>query len=224
MIEHVFFDLDHTLWDFERNSETCLKAIHTHQIAGKVPYEAFVGTFRVINRGLWRQLEAYTLTHDELRRTRFRNTLLALDIPCTEEESLAMNDEFMRLLPVQKHLIDGALEVLEYLHPKYQLHIISNGFLDIQTRKMTESGILSYFDQIITSDISGAKKPDIKIFDYALRSAGTTQDRSVYIGDDEIADKTGSENAGLPFIHFDPAGSASSHGVIRELKDLKSIL
>lgn len=224
MTEHVFFDLDHTLWDFERNSETCLKEIHTCQVAGRVPYEAFVGTFRVINRGLWRQLEANTITHDELRRNRFRNTLRTLEVPCTEEESLAMNEEFMRLLPVQKHLIEGAQEVLEYLRPKYQLHIISNGFLDIQTRKMTESGILSYFDRIITSDISGAKKPDRKIFDYALQSAGTTADRSLYIGDDEIADKTGSENAGLPFIHFDPNGNASSQGVITELTRLKSIL
>ena len=224
MIRHVFFDLDHTLWDFERNSEACLKEIHAHQLAGRVSYEAFVSAFRVINKGLWRQLEANTITHDELRRFRFRNTLLSLEVSCTEAESLAMNEEFMRLLPVQKHLMEGALDVLEYLRPKYQLHIISNGFLDIQTRKMTESGILSYFRHIITSDISGAKKPDRKIFEYALKSAGTMPDSSIYIGDDEIADKTGSANAGLPFIHFDPAGSVSSREVITELTHLKAIL
>lgn len=224
MTEHVFFDLDHTLWDFERNSETCLQEIHGHSVAGRVSYQAFINTFRVTNKGLWRQLEANTITHDELRKARFRDTLLTLDVPCTEEESLAMNEQFMQLLPVQKHLIEGAIDVLEYLRPKYQLHIISNGYLDIQTRKMTGSGILSYFRHIITSDISGARKPDRKIFDYALRSAGTTAERSVYIGDDEIADKAGSENAGLPFIHFDPSGHAFTPGVIRELTALKNIL
>ncbi|MCD8540519.1 MAG: HAD-IA family hydrolase [Leadbetterella sp.] len=159
-----------------------------------------------------------------MRRTRFRNTLLAVDVPCTEEESLAMNEEFMRLLPIQKHLMEGALEVLEYLRPKYRLHIISNGFLDIQTRKMTESGILSYFEHIITSDISGAKKPDKKIFDYALKSTGALPGRSVYIGDDEIADKAGSQNAGLPYIHYDPNEITPSRGVICKLTELKALL
>jgi len=224
MTEHVFFDLDHTLWDFERNSETCLKEIYAGRITGRVSYENFVSTFRVINKGLWRQLEAGTITHDELRRTRFRNTLLTLEVPCPEEESLAMNDLFMELLPEQKHLMEGAIEVLEYLRPKYLLHIISNGYLDIQTRKMTGSGILFYFSHIITSDVSGARKPDRKIFDYALKSAGATAERSVYIGDDEIADKTGSENAGLPYIHFDPSASASTPEVIRELTELKNLL
>lgn len=224
MTEHIFFDLDHTLWDFERNSETCLKEIYSQQMAGLVSYEAFIQTFRVINKGLWRQLEAHTITHDELRRTRFKNTLLALDQPCSEERSLSMNEQFMQLLPAQKHLMEGTLEVLEYLYPKYPLHIISNGYLDIQTKKMRESGILSYFRHIITSDISGARKPDKKIFDFALKSAGTSAERAVYIGDDEIADKIGSENAGLPFIHFDPAGHTSASGVIRNLTALKNIL
>lgn len=224
MTEHVFFDLDHTLWDFERNSETCLKEIYAGRITGRVPYENFVSTFRVINKGLWRQLETGTITHDELRRTRFKNTLLTLDVPCPEEESLAMNEQFMELLPQQKHLMEGAMEVLEYLRPKYRLHIISNGYLDIQTRKMTGSGIFPYFSRIITSDVSGARKPDSKIFEYALKSAGTTAERSIYIGDDEIADKTGSENAGLPYIHFDPTASASTPEVIRELTELKNFL
>lgn len=224
MIRHIFFDLDHTLWDFERNSEACLKEIYTHQVAGLVSYEDFTRTFRVINRGLWRQLEADTITHDELRKTRFSNTLLTLGFPCSEEQSLAMNEEFMQLLPRQKHLMEGALEVLEYLHPKYQLHIISNGYFDIQTRKMTESGILPYFRQIITSDIAGARKPDRKIFDFALKSAGTTSDHAVYIGDDEVADKIGSENAGLPFIHFDPYAPDSCTKVISKLTGLKDIL
>lgn len=224
MTRHVFFDLDHTLWDFERNAEVCLKEIYRHQVEGLVPYDAFIATFRVINRALWRQLETNTITHDELRKTRFRNTLLSLEVPCSEEKSLAMNEEFMQLLPLQKHLMEGAREILDYLHPKYELHIISNGFLDIQTRKMTESGILSYFNCIITSDLSGAKKPDKKIFDYALQSVGTAPEHAVYIGDDEIADKTGSENAGLPFIHFDPSARFSSGRVIRELAELKNIL
>ncbi len=224
MTEHVFFDLDHTLWDFERNSEACLKAIYADQISGQVPYEDFTATFRVINKGLWRQLEANTITHDELRKTRFRNTLQALNVPCSEKTSLALNEQFTRLLPTQTHLIEGTLEILEYLYPRYPLHIISNGYLDIQTRKMKGSDIYHYFRHIITSDICEARKPDPKIFAYALKTAGVSPEKAIYIGDDEIADKTGSKNAGLPYIHFDPHGEVSSRDVITELTSLKNLL
>ena len=224
MIQHIFFDLDHTLWDFERNSEICLREIHTKQIAGLVPYDDFLSTFRVINKILWRKLESNTITHDELRRTRFKDTLLALHVSCSDETSLLLNEHFMELLPAQRHLVEGATEILDYLFPKYPLHIISNGYLAVQTRKMEVSGLLPYFQKIITSDVSGARKPDRKIFDFALQSVGITAREAVYIGDDDIADKTGSLNAGLPFIHLDPGADHLSPSVVQNLTALKDLL
>ncbi|ADQ18811.1 HAD superfamily (subfamily IA) hydrolase, TIGR02254 [Leadbetterella byssophila DSM 17132] len=224
MIKHIFFDLDHTLWDFERNSGVCLEEIHANKIKPYLDFETFTGTFRRVNRGLWRDLEQNLITHDELRRRRFKETLETHSVSCTDADSLAMNEEFMRLLPHQTYLMEGALEVLEYLHGKYNLHIISNGYLDIQTRKMTGSGILSYFQEIITSDVADSRKPDPAIFQFALRKANANPENSVYVGDDEIADKEGAKNAGLPFIWFNPEASETNNAVISQLEQLKEIL
>ncbi|MFS0491174.1 YjjG family noncanonical pyrimidine nucleotidase [Leadbetterella byssophila] len=224
MIKHIFFDLDHTLWDFERNSGVCLEEIHVNKIKPYLDFETFTGTFRRVNRGLWRDLEQNLITHDELRRRRFKETLETHSVSCTDADSLAMNEEFMRLLPHQTYLMEGALEVLEYLHGKYNLHIISNGYLDIQTRKMTGSGILSYFQEIITSDVADSRKPDPAIFQFALRKANANPENSVYVGDDEIADKEGAQNAGLPFIWFNPEASETNNAVISQLEQLKEIL
>lgn len=224
MKEHVFFDLDHTLWDFEQNSEACLQTIHQDILSDKIDFSVFSTTFRRINKGLWRALEQNSITHDALRRRRFKESLEELSVPCTEEASLAMNEEFMRLLPQQTQLMEGTRDVLAYLSEKYRLHIISNGYLDIQTKKMEGSGILPYFTHIITSDVAGSRKPDPKIFDFALGAASTLREHSIYIGDDEIADKEGAEKAGMPFIWYAPHRSEQSSNQIKDLRQLLNIL
>lgn len=224
MTKHVFFDLDHTLWDFERNSEVCLQEIYQSRLTPFVDYKSFIDTFRVINRGLWRALEMNQITHDELRRVRFGNALKKLGVTCSDEDSLSMNEDFMHLLPQQKHLMNGAIEVLDYLGEKYTLHLISNGYLPIQTKKMQQSGILHYFDQIITSDVADSRKPDKKIFDFALQAAGSTNQNSIYIGDDEIADKEGAFNAEMPFIYYDITATRTSASTINHLLALKELL
>jgi putative hydrolase of the HAD superfamily len=224
MIQHVFFDLDHTLWDFERNSEECLKYIYQEHLSDKVLYADFITHFRIINKSLWRDLEFDRITHEELRKTRFSKTFHALQLDCTEEKSLKMNETFMEHLPHQKHLMDGTLEILEYLKPKYDLHIISNGYLDIQTKKMRHSGILNYFSAIVTSDVAQSRKPNRKIFDIALELAGTTRQNSVYIGDDDVADKIGAENAEMPFIYYNIHSTTNTSQEISELSYLKNIL
>lgn len=224
MKEHVFFDLDHTLWDFEQNSEACLRSIHAELLAKEVDFANFSATFRRINKALWRALEQNSITHDELRQRRFKESLEELQLTCTVEASLAMNEEFMRLLPQQTQLMDGSLQVLDYLGGKYQLHIISNGYLDIQTRKMQGSGLLPYFKHIITSDIAGSRKPDPQIFDYALEAAGTHREKAIYIGDDEVADKEGAEKAGMPFIWYAPHREERNNKQINALYQLMEIL
>lgn len=224
MIKHVFFDLDHTLWDFEKNSEVCLKEIYTQHLSDSVSYSSFIDTFRVINKSLWRDLEYDRITHEELRQIRFKKTLQQLGVYCTTEQSLAINEIFIELLPVQKGLMPGTLQTLDYLKTKYLLHIISNGYLDIQTKKMRHSGIIQYFDQIITSDVAKSRKPQRQIFDYALTSAGASIQESIYIGDDEVADKLGAENADFRFIHFDIAAETTTSSQIANLTELIQIL
>jgi putative hydrolase of the HAD superfamily len=224
MKKHVFFDLDHTLWDFEQNSEVCLRTIHQDSLKNQVDFSTFSSTFRRINKGLWRALEQNSISHYELRQRRFKEALEELGISCTVEASLAMNDEFMRLLPQQTLLMDGALDALNYLSQKFQLHIISNGYLDIQTRKMEGSGILRYFTHLITSDIAGSRKPDTKIFDFALDTAKASREDSVYIGDDEIADKEGAEKTGMPFIWYAPQHTEVNHKQISNLRQLLTLL
>lgn len=224
MIQHVFFDLDHTLWDFERNSEECLRYIYDQYLSDDVDYSDFIGHFRIINKSLWRDLELERITHDELRRTRFGKTLKAVNLECSEEDSLKMNEVFMHHLPSQKHLMEGTIETLDYLKAKYELHIISNGYLDIQTKKMGNSGILDYFSAIVTCDVADARKPQKKMFDFALEMVNTTRENSVFIGDDEVADKMGAEAANLPFIHYNIDTTENSNSEISSLLYLKNIL
>ena len=224
MIKHVFFDLDHTLWDFESNAEVCLKQIHAVHLENKLTFENFIGTFRVVNRQMWRALESKEITHEELRRLRFQKALEQVNINCSIDHSLQMNDLFLELLPTQNLLMPGASETLVYLAAKYQLHIISNGYYDIQIKKMANSNIDVFFNHIITGDLADARKPDIKIFDFALNKANASRMDSVYIGDDEIADKVGAANAQIPYIHYDIHAKNNTNTEISELVQLKKIL
>lgn len=224
MLEHVFFDLDHTLWDFERNSEVCLLSIHHQYLRERVDYDSFITSFRPVNRSLWRQLESNTITHEVLRTTRFQKALDNINVICSLEESIAMNEMFMELLPSQNHLMPGALDLLNYLKPKYQIHLISNGYLDIQTRKMEGSGIYHFFTEIITSDVAGSRKPDQRIFDRALMLSGANLSKSIYIGDDEIADKAGAQLAGWKFIHYDIKASNNTMDTVNDLRQIRKLL
>lgn len=224
MIEHIFFDLDHTLWDFDRNSEHCLVLIHERHLSEKIGFEAFFESFKIINRALWRDLEDGKITHQELRKKRFKTVLESNGISCDIDYSLVLNEEFLKLLPSQTHLFPNTIKTLEYLFAKYKLHIISNGFYEVQLQKIANSGINNYFQEIITGDVANSRKPDKKIFEFALSKANATTDNSIYIGDDEIADKIGAQNANLPFIHFNPNTKESSNTEIAELKFLMGVL
>jgi putative hydrolase of the HAD superfamily len=171
---YLFFDLDHTLWDFERNSAESLtelyEAFDLQQYITSP--EAFAETFSRVNLKLWDDFDRGRIPHAYIREHRFRMVLEALGVlplPFMDD----MGEAYLRLLPQKTHLLDGALDLLHYLAQKdYELHIISNGFDHIQARKMQSSGIESFFKEVITNEKAGAKKPDPKIFDYALQSAG----------------------------------------------------
>ncbi len=203
--KHLFFDLDHTLWDFDANAYDCLSEIHESFGLGAndIALEDLYQTFTRINKELWTKLELNEIEHDAIRKFRFKNSLEALGLVAGTKMSEAMNRAFLDLLPTKKKLIDGCMEVLETLKPKYQLHILSNGFHKIQKKKLANSGIQSYFTKVITNDIADSRKPDAGIFEFALKKTHARSEDSLMIGDSHLADIMGAKNMGWDTVHFD---------------------
>jgi putative hydrolase of the HAD superfamily len=227
--QHIFFDLDHTLWDFERCScETLEELFHSHQLhslAEDVCSEKFLETFRRINRHLWTLYSAGDITQQELRTTRF--TLILNELGIKDEKTAArLADDYIQLCPQKPHLLPHAREVLDYLSSKYVLHIITNGFADVQMVKLKSANITSYFSEIVTSEKAGCQKPDKRIFDFTLNRIKSTPAACIMIGDSLDSDIKGAKNARLDHIFYNyeniPHQESPMHEIkcLRELKEL----
>jgi YjjG family noncanonical pyrimidine nucleotidase len=206
--KHLFFDLDHTLWDFEQNAHDCLIDIYAHfnlKALGVENLPLFCEKFSEANHHYWALLEQKLITTDQLRRSRFKTAFANLGVEIEEDFGLEINDFFLHLLPTKNALIDGAIEVLDYLKPNYKLHILSNGHTELQTQKMMSSGILHYFEELITVDKAKALKPDKAIFDYALKCTNASLSMSLMIGDNYEADIKGAINANFDTVFYNPA-------------------
>ncbi|PVX46520.1 putative hydrolase of the HAD superfamily [Flavobacterium sp. 103] len=200
-ITDIFFDLDHTLWDFDVNSElafdTILKKDHpTIEIAD------FIEKYVPINQACWKLYQYDKITHAELRYNRLKHTFDALEYFVSDAQIESIAHDYIQLLPENNRLFDGTIEVLEYLEKKYKLHIITNGFADVQYKKMNNSNISGFFKTITNSEMAGVKKPNPVIFEYALNAAQANKESSIMIGDCLEADVQGALNAGLDAIFF----------------------
>ncbi len=205
--QHLFFDLDHTLWDFERNAHDCLIEMHNHfrlKELGVEEADTFFEKFSEANKYYWDLLERKKITSDYIRKNRFKTALSKLGVSIDESFSLKMNEVFIQLLPHKKQLIEGTIEILDYLKPKYQLHIISNGYSDMQMQKMRSSEIDHYFIEVITNEKANALKPEKAIFDYALNCANASFSGSLMIGDNYEADIKGAINANFDTVFYNP--------------------
>lgn len=202
--QHIFFDLDHTLWDFERcSSETLEELYESHRISklGDITASQFVETFRQINRNLWTLYSAGQISQQALRKNRFNLILNALGVE-NEKVAAELAEDYLRLCPLKPHLLPYAREVLEYLKEKYHLHIITNGFADIQVVKLNSASITSYFKQVITSEKAGCQKPNRKIFEYALKQTNARPIECIMIGDSLDSDIQGAINAEIDHVYF----------------------
>lgn len=208
--KHLFFDLDHTLWDFERNSaETLEELFETHGLRshGVTSVADFQETFSRTNHELWHLYDTGQISQTELRHSRFRRVFAALGVDepgCCDE----LNERYFAICPGKGYLIDGATDLLEYLAPRYPLHVITNGFNDVQHTKLRTSGLLPYFREIITAQRAEASKPAAAIYRYALRATEGTGTDCLMIGDNWENDVLGAQRAGLSAIWFNPEGSA----------------
>lgn len=200
-IKHIFFDLDHTLWDFDKNSKLTFKQIIEEQ-GIKLNVDEFLKVYLPINLKYWKLYRDEKVSKSTLRYGRLKETFDALNYKITDDLIRAISEDYIKYLPNYNHLFEGTVEVLEYLNKKYQLHIITNGFEEVQSLKMQKSGIDKYFKEVITSESVGVKKPNPKVFDFALMKAKTTAEDAIMIGDSYEADILGALNFGMLAIHF----------------------
>lgn len=201
-IKHVFFDLDHTLWDFERNSAlTFKKILSEHNV--EVGLHSFIEVYKPINLYYWKLYREEKVSKEVLRYERLHKTFKSLNYNATDTLIHILSKKYIEILPSFNYLHEGTIELLKYLKKKYELHIITNGFEEVQTLKMQRSGIFPYFNQIITSESVGVKKPDPKIFYHALEKAGAVPGNSMMIGDNFEADIQGALDCNFSVIHCD---------------------
>ncbi|GAB1856366.1 YjjG family noncanonical pyrimidine nucleotidase [Flavobacteriaceae bacterium MHTCC 0001] len=223
-ITDVFFDLDHTLWDFEKNSElTFEKIFQLNNI--NVSLDDFLAEYVPINLNYWKLYREERITKEELRFARLNATFTALKIPVAENQIVKLSNDYIKYLPTFNHLIADAVNVLEYLNNNYTLHIITNGFDEVQQKKLDGSHITKYFKTITNSEIAGVKKPNPKIFQYALKSAEADVSSSVMIGDSFEADIEGALNIGMSAVYFEPNQTEKGYSVhtISSLIELKAL-
>lgn len=224
-IKNIFFDLDRTLWDFEKNSETALRGMFEEfklkeQIA---TFEEFFGKYREINAEYWKAFGEGTINKEQLRNQRFIDTLDHFKMN-QNGSGKAMADRYIELSPYQKHLFPGTKEVLTDLSNQgFRLSIITNGFKEVQSLKLKNCEIDYFFDDVLCSEEVGKSKPHPMVFQEALSRANAKPEHSIMIGDDLNADVIGAENVGIRGILFDPNKNYRENPHIEKIDQLSDL-
>lgn len=200
-ITDVFFDLDHTLWDFEKNSALAFETVFKMQQL-EIDMVEFLKFYVPINREYWERYRKDEINQQELRFGRLKDTFDLLEFNIDNDSIIILSEQYIHYLPKFNHLFEGTIEILDYLKTKYNLHIITNGFAQIQENKLNNSFITHYFKSITNSEMAGVKKPNSLIFDFALNLGNAKKEHSIMIGDCIEADVQGALDAGLDAIFF----------------------
>ncbi|MDP2542032.1 YjjG family noncanonical pyrimidine nucleotidase [Tenacibaculum discolor] len=222
-IKHLFFDLDHTLWDFDRNSKLTFQQIFEEQKIN-IPIHDFLEAYIPVNLRYWKLYREDKVEKSALRYHRLKETFDSLEYRVSDNLINLISEDYIRYLPNFNYLFDDAIEVLQYLEKKYHLHIITNGFEEVQNLKLEKSGIHTFFREIITSECVGVKKPNPKVFEFALGKAGAKAHQSVMIGDSYEADVMGAINSGMRAIHFSQENKGTEGQRVTTLVELKKYL
>ena len=224
-IKHVFFDLDHTLWDFDKNSALTFEHIFKLNKID-INHSEFIEVYEPINLNYWKLYREERIDKQGLRYGRLKDSFNLLQMSIDDETILRLSIDYIEHLTTYNHLFEGAIELLEYLRPKYHLHIITNGFEEAQFRKLKNSAIDHYFKTITNSEMVGVKKPNPLIFKHALRLAEATEEESLMVGDSFEADIQGAINVGYDVIYFDPSKTSNLSDIktVRKLSEIKQYL
>ena len=224
-ITDIFFDLDHTLWDFEKNSALTFKKI---LVESNVPVDCdhFLEIYVPINLEYWRLFREEKISKKELRYQRLSKTFEQLEVKVSDELINHLSEQYIKYLSTFNHLFDYTIELLENLQDNYKLHIITNGFRGVQRKKIKASGIFEYFEHIIDSESVDVKKPNPKIFTHALELANVAPENAVMIGDSFEADIKGALALNINAIHvdFDKQHHHSLCPIVHHLTEIEKIL
>ncbi len=225
-IKHIFFDLDDTLWDFEKNSGIVLAQLfNEYRLNEKlnVSFESFHSTYKEVNAIFWTKYYKKEIDKKFLRNNRFYETFKRFSYD-NYEENIEITEHYLDRSPHGTHLKTGCFETLDYLKNKYQLHIITNGFKEIQHIKLNRSGLQSYFSKVIISEEHGLTKPDEKIFRLAENMADCSKTECVMIGDNFESDIEGALGAGWKAVWLTEKKSGGDFHRIEKLTQLKEFL
>ena len=226
MYKHVFFDLDRTLWDFEKN---CFEALSELVVKYNLPSyginctDTFIQHFIEINEQLWETYGKGLITKEQIRRDRFPKTFLRYKI-LNDQLATAIGSDYTAITPLKKNLLPDTLEILKYLKEKYTLHIITNGFEETQLIKLKACGMREYFSEIITSERAGFKKPDGGIFNFSLNLIKAEAKNSIMIGDSLYVDIMGAREAGMHQIYLNREEKKHAEVVTYEITALKQLM
>jgi putative hydrolase of the HAD superfamily len=225
----LFFDLDHTIWDFELNSKETLWDLHQKyalEAKGINNFDEFYNIYSLHNHRLWDRYSKGFIKQEELRWKRMYLSLLDYKI-ADEALSKEISIDYLTILPNKKNLFPYTIEILEYLKNKdYAMHLITNGFESVQFKKIKNSNLADYFTEVITSEASNSLKPNKEIFEYALKVTNAQLETSIMIGDNESADIQGAINAGMDSIfvnHLQIEPTVPATHTITHLKELENI-
>ncbi|RFZ91876.1 noncanonical pyrimidine nucleotidase, YjjG family [Mucilaginibacter conchicola] len=223
---HIFFDLDHTIWDFDKNAEETLQELYGSyglETIGVASPEVFIKTYTRHNHALWAQYHLGHITKAALREARFKSTFLELGLN-PEQIPTDFEDAYVKTCPTKTNLFPHAHETLAYLKDKYTLHLISNGFKDSQALKLEGCNLGVYFENLIISEDVGVNKPDPQIFRHAVELAGATIEESVMIGDSIEADIRGAMGVGMDAIYFNPFDLEKPDDVKVQIRGLEELM
>ena len=221
----IFFDLDHTLWDFDKNSKyTFKKILNDNKI--DIDVDIFLTAYIPINNDYWKLYRGNNISKDKLRYGRLIDTFEVLNRDVSTKIIYKLSDDYIKYLSSFNFLIDETIPILKYLYSKYNLHIITNGFQEVQNHKLINSGIDNFFNTVTNSEMAGVKKPHQKIFQLAINKANADFNSSLMIGDNLEADILGALNVGLDAILFNYHKITVPKGVnsINKLNQLKDYL
>lgn len=227
--KHIFFDLDHTLWDYDANATEALGDLfdkHNFKSLGLFGKADLANMFFEVNYGLWDLYNTGKIQRAGIRELRFKTIFEKLGAD-PSHIPIDIEHEYISLAPTKEKVFEHAHVVLDYLSGKYKLHIITNGFNDIQTTKMKSAGLTNYFDVIVTSETTVYRKPDKEIFELAMDRAQASLPQSIMIGDNLASDIAGAKNVGMDHVWFNPTNNPTPEFIQYEIENLiglKSIL
>ncbi|RHJ88963.1 noncanonical pyrimidine nucleotidase, YjjG family [Bacteroides sp. AM07-16] len=227
--KNLFIDLDDTLWDTYHNNKECLEEIYTAHNFGRyyASFEAFFNIYMPHNMDLWAKYRSGEVDRQTLIIERFRYMTRPMGIEDVKSV-MAINNDFLQRTTKKTRLVPGAIELLKYLYPSYRLFILSNGFREVQFKKLSNSGLAPYFERMILSEDANIQKPHKGIFDFALRNTNSRRNESLMIGDSWDADIVGAYNSKIDQLWLNPEGLPAEGFTptytVRSLEEIKNIL